>query len=106
MPDPVRSAIATIGAHESWARTEDRSARTAKARASFDARFETQVDPDGVLTPSERAKRAAHARKAYFARLALKSAVSRRKAKQLTAEAAAANSEADAADAELAEAGR
>lgn len=94
-----RAAWASVGAHESWARTADRSARTAKARASFDARFEAQVDPDGVLTPAERAKRAAHARKAYFARLALKSAESRRKAKQL-------NAEADAADAELAEAGR
>ena len=31
-----------------------------------------QVDPDGALTPAQRAKRADHARKAYFQRLALK----------------------------------
>ncbi len=42
-------------------------------------RFERQVDPDGVLTPAERARRAGHARKAYFARLALRSAQARRK---------------------------
>jgi hypothetical protein len=67
-----------IGAHESWARTEDRAARTAPARRAFDARFEREVDPDEVLPPAERAQRAAHARKAYFARLALKSAKARR----------------------------
>ena len=36
-------------------------------------KFEKQVDPDGLLTPKERARRAAHARKSYFAGLALKS---------------------------------
>lgn len=40
-------------------------------------RFEREVDPDGVLDPVERAQRAAHARKAYFQRLALKSAQAR-----------------------------
>jgi hypothetical protein len=41
------------------------------------ARFEREVDPDGVLTLAERAKRAEHAKKAYFQRLALKSASAR-----------------------------
>jgi hypothetical protein len=45
------------------------------------ARFERQVDPDGELSLQERARRAEHARKAYFTALALKSAeVRRRKA--------------------------
>jgi hypothetical protein len=44
-------------------------------------RFEREVDPDGTLDPAERARRAENARKAYFASLALKSAVSRRKAR-------------------------
>ncbi|OMC09147.1 hypothetical protein A5734_27840 [Mycolicibacterium fortuitum] len=68
-----------IAAHESWAHTEDRSARTANARKALLDKFEQEVDPDGVLTPAERAKRAEHARKAYFARLALKSAQARRR---------------------------
>lgn len=67
-----RSRLGRIGAHESWARTEDRSARTAAARAAAAARFERQVDPDGVLPQAERAYRAEHARKAFLQRMALK----------------------------------
>lgn len=61
-----RSLIARINAHKSWAQTEDPSARTAPARRAANDRFEKQVDPDGVLPPAERARRAEHARKAYF----------------------------------------
>lgn len=79
-PTPAEKSLrGQIAAHESWARTENRSARTANARkAAFD-RFEREVDPNGELTPAERTKRAEHARKAYFARLALKSAQARRR---------------------------
>ncbi len=78
--DPVsRSLIAQIAAHESWARTPDRAARTANARKAQLDRFEREVDPDGILPPAERALRAASARKAYYLRLALKSAQARRK---------------------------
>ncbi len=71
MSDSMRSLAAQIGAHESWARTPDRSARTAPARAALDAKFLNEADGDPV--------RAEHLRKAYFARLALKSAQARRK---------------------------
>ena len=57
------------------------------------ARFEIQVDPKGTLPPDERARRAEHARKAHFQRLALASARSRRRAKELVAEAEAAEAE-------------
>lgn len=73
----TRKILGSIGAHESWARTPDRPARTANARRAFLDRFEREVDPEGVLSPAERATRAEHARKAYFARLALKSAQAR-----------------------------
>jgi hypothetical protein len=77
--DPARRALAaTIAAHDSWAKTSDRAARTAPARAAALDRFEREVDPEGVLPPAERARRAEHARKAYFLRLSLKSAQSRR----------------------------
>ena len=92
-PDP-RSLSGSIAAHERWSRCDDRHAATAPARQAFDERFDRQVDPDGILPPAERARRAGHARKAYFLRLALKSAQSRSKAATYT-EAA------DAADAEL-----
>lgn len=74
-----RKMRAQIAAHESWANTTDRAARTAKARKAALDRFEKQVDPEGVLSPIERAKRAENARKAYFQRLALKSAQARRR---------------------------
>ncbi len=74
------SLIARLAAHESWARTADPTARTAPARRALLDRFEREVDPDGVLSPTERARRAGHARKAYFIRLALQSAKARRKA--------------------------
>lgn len=75
-----RSLAARIAAHSSWAHTPDRAARTAAARQAFADRFEREVDPDGVLPPAERAKRAASARKAYYLRLAAASAKARRKA--------------------------
>lgn len=59
-------------------------------------KFEHQVDPDGVLPPADRTRRAEHARKAYFARLALKSAQSRRKARALTKQAEQAEAELNA----------
>lgn len=74
-----RRLLAQIAAHESWARTENPSARTAPARRALLDKFENQVDPDGTLPPAERAKRAEHARKAYFKRLALKSAQARQR---------------------------
>ena len=69
-----------IGAHVSWSRTSDPAARTAPARRAALERFEREVDPERVLPPVERARRAEHAKKAYFLRLALKSAQVRRKA--------------------------
>ena len=77
-----QSMRGALGAHVSWANTENRTARTAPARKAFDGRFEHEVDPDGVLPPAERAKRVENARRAYFLRLALKSAKARRLAKE------------------------
>ena len=74
-----------MAAELSWATTENRSARTAPARAALDAKFLDQAGGDPV--------RAAHLRKAFFKRLALKSAQSRRKAKELAATANAAEAE-------------
>jgi hypothetical protein len=88
-----RRLAATIAAHQSWANTENRTARTARARAALDQKFLDQADGDPV--------RAAHLRKAHFVGLALKSAQSRRKAKELTATAEAAESELTALGGEL-----
>lgn len=47
---------------------------TRKAREAFLSRFEAEVDPQGLLPPEERGRRAGAARKVYFSRLALKRA--------------------------------
>lgn len=81
---------AQIAAHSSWANTINPSARTAPARRALDAKFLAEAGGDE--------RRAGHLRKAYFQRLALKSAQSRRRAREAAASA-------DAADAELADLG-
>ena len=67
-----------IGAYRLHA-THDSRETTSAARRAFLGRFEAEVDPERVLPPAERARRAEMARKAYFARLALASAKARRR---------------------------
>jgi hypothetical protein len=64
------SILGRIGAEISWANTPDRTARTAPARAALEQKFLDQADGNPV--------RAVHLRKAYYLRLALKSADARR----------------------------
>lgn len=79
---PAQRALqARLAAHTLHSRVSDPRAHTAPARAAFLARFEAEVDPDGTLSPAERARRAGHAKQAYFARLALASARARRAAR-------------------------
>jgi hypothetical protein len=63
-----RRLRAQILSLESWARTEDRSARTLPARKAAENRFEKQVDPEGKLPPAQRAAMAECARKAHYKR--------------------------------------
>jgi hypothetical protein len=81
-PEPLTSAERTLrarlAAHALHAQV-DASEHTAPARKAFLDRFDREVDPECVLTPEERTRRAAHARKAYFLGLALKSAEARRR---------------------------
>lgn len=79
MTPEERTARAKLGAHTSWANTADPTARTEAGRRAAEMRFEKQADPDGVLTPQERARRAEHLRKAFYARMQLASATARRK---------------------------
>ncbi len=54
-----------LGAHKSWAQTEDRTARTAKARAAREQKFLDQAGGDPV--------KAEHLRKAFYLRMQLAS---------------------------------
>ena len=66
-----------LAAHILHARRDPRQT-TANARAAFLARFEREVDPTGELDPTERRRRAEHARRAYFVRLSLAALEARR----------------------------
>ena len=81
MADQSRVLRGRIGALVMHSRNDAR-ATTAKARETFLARFEREVDPDGVLPPAERQRRAEFARRAHMARLAFRSAQSRAKARE------------------------
>lgn len=68
-----RSLRARIGAHTLHSRYDSRQT-TAAGRAKFLERFLDEVDPDRSLPEPERLRRAEHARAAYMAKLALRSA--------------------------------
>jgi hypothetical protein len=68
---------AQLAAHTMHAKHDARKT-TAKGRAAFLARFDAEVDPEGILSPEERRRRAEHARSAYFTRLALAAVKARR----------------------------
>ncbi len=78
-----RSIIGSIAANERWARADEdaRRAGTEAARVAYAKTFESEVDPDGVLDPLERARRAKNLRRAHMLRLARQSAEVRRERK-------------------------
>jgi hypothetical protein len=72
-----RSLRARLAAYALHAQRDPRET-TANGRTAFLARFDREVDPEGLLEPDERRRRAEQARRAYFTRLALASAKARR----------------------------
>lgn len=74
-----RTLRARLAAHALHAKG---GTNTGPAREAFRSQFEKQVDPEGVLEPDERARRAEHARKAHYTRLSLKAAKARRLAQE------------------------
>lgn len=80
----TRQQLGSLGGHISWSRTLDRTARTRPARSKSPGSLEYWLDrlPETFAGASEVQRRdaAESAKKAYFARLALK-AVEARKAK-------------------------
>jgi hypothetical protein len=71
-----RSLRSRLAAHAMHARNDSREV-TAKARETFRNSFYEQTDP--TLPHEERLRRAEHLRKAFYTRLALKSAQARRR---------------------------
>lgn len=81
MPTPLtpeqRRQRARIAANTRWKNTDPVEA-SAAARAGFLAKFENEVDPNRVLTPEERSRRANVALRLHMQRLAFKSSKARR----------------------------
>jgi hypothetical protein len=79
-----RSLRARVAANTRWSR-EDPTPTGERLRDAFDRRFVREVDPDLTLPEAERERRVKAARRAYFARLALKSAAARRRRQEAEA---------------------
>lgn len=103
MPTPesddrsLRRQRGQIGAYALHSQYDSRQI-TSKARQVFQSRFEQEVDPDGLLPPEERRRRAEHARTLYYRQLAYRSAKARRlrrNADALDAEVASSEQSAD-----------
>ena len=81
--DPsVASLRGRIGAHSLHAQYDSREITAAARRAAqknLNARLLAEIDPAEELSPAERERRLTHARRAHFQRLALRSAMARRK---------------------------
>lgn len=78
-----RTLRARLAAEESWARTQDRSARTAAARKAMEDRWVREArERFGDLPADELARRAEHLKRAHFTRLALKSSQARSRGKR------------------------
>jgi hypothetical protein len=77
-----RSLVASIAAHSGWAKPGSKERR----RAQIVAQYELLADPDGVMSPEERAEAGQHLLKAQMARVSLKGgAAFKRKAAELAA---------------------
>lgn len=77
MSQSERVLRARLAAHMLHAKRDPRE-QTAKARAAFKKKFEDLADPEGALSPEERARRADQLEKAHYVRMALASARARR----------------------------
>ena len=66
MERSIRGRIAAFALHAQG------GTNTGPARAAFLAKFEQEVDPEGLLPEGERYRRAEAAKRAYFAKLSLR----------------------------------
>lgn len=67
-----RSDAAKVAANTRWAFETDRTKATTPGTNAFLAKFEQQVDPEGVLPPEERTKRARNLLSAHMTRIRAK----------------------------------
>ena len=73
-----KSLHGRMAANTRWAKATDRTTTAKSGMAGLMARFEREVDPEGVLAPELRRERAVQLRRAHMQKLALRSAIARR----------------------------
>lgn len=81
-----RTMRARLAAHESWANTDDRSARTNAGHRASPASVDywlDRVDPDGTLTAEARRAAAMSKRDAYMTRLAFNASRARARKREV-----------------------
>lgn len=78
MTPEERSLRGRIGAHAQHAKHPIEKTTAAGLAAAF-SRFEKEVDPEGVLDPKERRRRANHAQREHMLRISLLSAKARKR---------------------------
>ena len=81
MVSSQRQLRGRIAAHSMHARNNPQII-TQAARIAFLDRFLREADPDGILCPEERERRAGHLRRAYFLKLAYLSVKARQERAQ------------------------
>lgn len=77
MTPAERKLRAQVAANTRWSR-ESGDAQAERMQKGLAAKWERDVDPNGVLPPAERRRRAEAARRAHLKRAALASARARR----------------------------
>lgn len=83
--DAERRLASSMGAHLSWARTRDRTARTAPAREGLRAKYAREIDPDGTMPAAERERAVDSRMRVHMQQMALRSVAARRGAKKRAA---------------------
>ena len=78
MGESMKALTGRIGGYAKYAKTDDWTAATAAARKAERDRYDKLVDPDGVLPPEIRRKKAEAARREHYSRMGLASAKARR----------------------------
>jgi hypothetical protein len=71
------STSGSAAAHSSWAYTRNRNARTQAARDARRARILAAVDPEGLMSPADRAKAEKNAMQAHMLNMSIKAAKAR-----------------------------
>jgi hypothetical protein len=72
MTPAERTERARTAANARWKNELDRLKATEPGRRAIMERFEKEVDPDNLLSPAERRKRAENARREHLSRIRLK----------------------------------